>query len=66
MHAKIMVMQTRRWFVRANWIKNALDRWNRNLTTRRQLRKLDDQQLRDIGIDRSTAEQEADKSFWQN
>jgi len=39
--------------------------WNLNYTSRRQLRDLSDAQLRDIGLDRATAEQEGKKPFWR-
>lgn len=41
-----------------------LHRWDVNFTTRKQLLYLDDNQLRDIGLDRATAELEAKKPFW--
>jgi len=42
-----------------------LELWNVNYTSRRQLRELDDALLRDIGLDRITAEREAKKPFWR-
>lgn len=48
-----------------NKLKSVLDQWNQNLVTRRQLRELDDNQLRDIGIDRVTAQRESNKPFWK-
>lgn len=39
--------------------------WRRRARTRRQLMWLDDHQLRDIGIDRLTAMEEAHKPFWR-
>ena len=46
----------------------ALDRllsWQDRMRSRRMLRGLDDHMLRDIGIDRSTAEQEGSMPFWR-
>jgi uncharacterized protein YjiS (DUF1127 family) len=46
----------------------ALDRllsWQDRVRSRRMLRGLDDHMLRDIGIDRSTAEQEGSMPFWR-
>jgi len=54
------------WQRMALQIKTVLDRWNQNLVTRRQLRKLTNTQLADIGIDRYTANLEADKPFWRD
>lgn len=45
--------------------RETLDRWNINFTTRRELLKLSDAELKDIGIDWAEAEQEARKKFWQ-
>ncbi len=42
------------------------ERWIRNHTTRRRLSELDDNSLRDVGIDPIAAAQEARKPFWQN
>lgn len=47
-------------------VKRLLDRWNQNLVTRKQLRELDDDQLKDIGIDRISAQHESGKPFWEN
>ena len=47
-------------------LKRLLDRWNQNLVTRKQLRELDDDQLKDIGIDRISAQRESGKPFWEN
>ena len=47
-------------------IKVVLDQWNQNLETRKHLRELDDDQLRDIGVDRITALRESQKPFWQD
>lgn len=46
----------------------ALDRllsWQDRMRSRRMLRGLDDHMLRDIGIDRSTAEHEGSMPFWR-
>lgn len=45
--------------------KTSLGLWWRRSRTRRQLLWLDDRQLRDIGIDRVTAMEEARKPFWR-
>ncbi len=42
-----------------------LAQWQINWRTRRQLARLPDHMLRDIGISRSDAEQEASKQFWE-
>ena len=42
------------------------ERWIRNHTTRRRLGQLDNDNLRDVGIDPNAAAQEARKPFWQN
>ena len=47
-------------------IKAILNRWHRNFTTRRQLRELTDDNLKDIGIDHQTAIKEANKPFWHD
>jgi len=47
-------------------LKLVLDQWNRNMVTRQQLRELDDNQLRDIGIDRIAADRESGKPFWED
>jgi uncharacterized protein YjiS (DUF1127 family) len=39
--------------------------WQERLRSRRMLRGLDDHMLRDIGIDRSAAEQEGSMPFWR-
>lgn len=41
------------------------EQWSINFDTRKQLKNMDDSQLRDIGIDRVIAEKEAAKPFWQ-
>jgi uncharacterized protein YjiS (DUF1127 family) len=38
--------------------------WEVRRTSRRDLHKLDDHLLRDIGLPRATAQAEADKPFW--
>lgn len=42
-----------------------LDLWYQRRRQRRRLALLDDRLLRDIGLDRATAMEEADKPFWQ-
>jgi len=42
-----------------------LEMWNLRYTTRRQLRELPDELLRDIGLDKVDAEQEMKKPFWR-
>lgn len=44
---------------------SVLKQWHRNYTTRRQLGRLSDHELRDIGIDREMVRQECRKTFWQ-
>ncbi len=39
--------------------------WRQRIRQRRDLAKLDDHLLRDIGIDRLTAMEEVDKPFWR-
>lgn len=39
--------------------------WRQRSRSRRHLRWLDERQLRDIGIDRQLAEEEARKPFWR-
>lgn len=53
---------------RANDKTNAIHkirRWHANWRTRRQLARLPDFMLRDIGISRVDAEKEARKHFWK-
>lgn len=40
--------------------------WRCRARTRKQLLQLEDRQLRDIGIERSNAVEEARKPFWQD
>ena len=42
-----------------------LARWSERARTRRQLNELDDHLLRDVGLDRRTAQHEARRMFWQ-
>ncbi len=44
----------------------SLTQWHRNLTTRRHLAKLDQTQLRDIGLTKGAAYKETIKPFWVN
>ena len=48
------------------WARAAgmLRRWSRNAKTRRRLADLDDRALRDVGLIRSTALRESERSFW--
>lgn len=39
--------------------------WRQRARTRHQLAGLDDRQLRDIGVDRAAAQDEAAKPFWR-
>lgn len=41
-------------------------KWDKNIRTRRDLRKLSPDQLDDIGVDRLAAHYEASKPFWQD
>lgn len=52
---------------RAGWFARARRRillWIEVTNGRRLLARLDDRQLRDIGIDRETAQREARRPFW--
>lgn len=54
--------------VTQEFLVRILDRvavWQERTAARRQLARLDDRMLRDIGIDRATADTEAAKPFWQ-
>jgi uncharacterized protein YjiS (DUF1127 family) len=42
------------------WVRTAAERWRQ----RRALEELDDRMLRDMGINRSQAQEEARKPFW--
>jgi uncharacterized protein YjiS (DUF1127 family) len=59
-----MVVRPRgwRWFARA---VDALLTWHERVRQRRQLLRMDDHMLRDIGISRSEAFGEAEKPFWR-
>ena len=41
-----------------------LTKWSERRRTRQHLKHLDDHLLRDIGLDRLTAQREADRKFW--
>ncbi len=60
--------QAARYVTNSKIVKNSLihriSRWHVNWRTRRQLVRLPDFMLRDIGISRIDAEQEARKPFW--
>jgi uncharacterized protein YjiS (DUF1127 family) len=45
---------------------DALGAWQDRAAERRQLARLEDRMLRDIGIDRASAQSEALKRFWQD
>ena len=47
-------------------VLKTLQVWHQRRVTRRQLSQLPDYLLRDIGITRADAEQEVNKTFWQN
>ncbi len=64
MKALSITAQARQWHKLYIRLKATLDQWDRNFTTRRQLQKLSDQELADIGIDRVDALREAHKPFW--
>jgi uncharacterized protein YjiS (DUF1127 family) len=52
----------------SSWVIRALNRvgeWSDLTHQRSTLGELDDHMLRDIGIDRATAQMEAQKPFWQ-
>ncbi len=40
--------------------------WRNRRTARQSLMRLDDHMLRDIGLDRQTANREASRRFWQD
>ncbi|WP_341366117.1 DUF1127 domain-containing protein [Yoonia sp. BS5-3] len=44
----------------------AVVKWDTRRKTRRTLKTLEPDQLRDIGLDRSSAQAEASKPFWQD
>lgn len=46
-------------------LTSVLKQWHRNYTTRRQLSRLNDHELRDIGLERDMVRQECRKAFWQ-
>ena len=43
----------------------ALGAWQDRATGRRQLARLDDRMLQDVGLDRASAQSETSKWFWQ-
>lgn len=47
-------------------LSKTISRYRHNYRTRRQLLKLNDTALKDIGISRAEALQEAKKPFWRN
>lgn len=48
----------------ARTVSGMLRLWSRNAKTRRRLADLDDRALRDVGLIRSTALRESERSFW--
>jgi len=64
-------MNTRKGELRTNpetWFARLLalcSRWRQRRRERAEIRRLDDRDLRDIGITRIDAMREADKSFWR-
>ena len=60
------LVQAGQWRSVAARIAVQWERWDRNFSTRRQLRNLDEHELRDIGINRESALAEARKPFWQD
>lgn len=74
MNVRVLEMQSRRgWWSGAaaaatGFLRRVIDRlleWNERARQRRQLARLDDYLLRDIGLSRVDAEQEARKPFWR-
>ncbi|RCX32350.1 DUF1127 domain-containing protein [Thioalbus denitrificans] len=74
MNVRVLEMQSRRgwWSGAAESATRVLHRgivllleWNQRARQRRQLARLDDYLLRDIGLSRVDAEQEARKPFWR-
>jgi uncharacterized protein YjiS (DUF1127 family) len=64
MKAISITAQAKHWHNLFSRFKETLDQWDRNFTTRRQLYKLTEKELDDIGIDRVDAINEAGKPFW--
>ena len=54
------------WMVPFNQITEYVSLWRHRRKSRRDLLWLDDRLLRDIGIDRRDALQEAQKPFWRD
>ena len=54
-----------RWWHWGMQLVGVLDCWDQRQRTRRQLAKLNDSQLRDIGLSRGDAQLEAYKPFWR-
>jgi uncharacterized protein YjiS (DUF1127 family) len=55
---------TCRWAIVAGLVE-AIRRWQRPVGNRRDLARLDDAALRDLGLDRSTVEIESTMSYWR-
>lgn len=53
------------WELPGARLKSIFVLWDARAHQRRQLRRLDDDLLRDIGIDRTAAHQELAKPFWK-
>lgn len=74
MNVRVLEMQSRRWWwsgaaaaatrVLHRGIALLLE-WNERARQRRQLARLDDRLLGDLGLSRIDAEQEARKPFWR-
>lgn len=47
-------------------IASLLNVWEKRMVERQNLAEMDDRILRDMGIDRMSANQEAEKPFWRN
>lgn len=52
-------------FFSSKRLEEIVDVWSRNFDTRKHLKKLTEQELEDIGIDKVTAIREASKPFWR-
>lgn len=74
MNVRVLEMQSRRvWWSGAaesttRFLRRGIDmllEWNERARQRRQLARLDDRLLGDIGLSRVDAEQEARKPFWR-
>ena len=59
------ILTTAIWRTPGVSLKGTLKLWYGRARQRRQLRRLDDRLLRDIGIDRIAARHESEKPFWK-